>query len=359
MLRESDILNRLLRGEIALPPLTVRTTEPRRGSKSADVLAKIAWIGQVFRFVVACRAASSPKAVRDAIGQLEQAKRPGVFPLLIVPWLATDQLRELETQEVSAIDLSGNGVVVVPGKLLVFRTGQPNAFPNSEPLKNVYRGDSSIVSRVFLLRPEYPTVNEILAEIRRRNATVAISTVSKVLKQLAEDLVVERADGGIRLLQAERLMSQLASAYRPPQIRGQLVGRCGVTEGELGRRMKAAVERRSLDCVLTGATSTTRYAVMAREPIVSLYCSMPPQSAAKQLGIAVEPDARFPDIELVWTDDQTVYFDRRIEREGCYASPVQVWLELVAGDKRQRDVADQVKTLILESLQPQGEKRQA
>ena len=60
---------------------------------------------------------------------------------------------KLEAEGVSGIDLCGNGVIVVPDQLLVLRTGFPNRFRWEGTIKNVYRKNSSIVARVFLLVP--------------------------------------------------------------------------------------------------------------------------------------------------------------------------------------------------------------
>ena len=60
---------------------------------------------------------------------------------------------------------------------------------------------------------------------------------------------------------------------------------------------------------------------------------------------------RFPDLELIETDDETVYFDARQDAEFWWASPVQVYLELMAGDKRDRETAEQVRALILKDVE--------
>ncbi len=52
------------------------------------------------------------------------------------------------------------------------------------------------------------------------------------------------------------------------------------------------------------------------------------------------------------TEDETVYFDARKEGNSWWASPVQVYLELMAGDKRDQETAEQVKSFILTNLQP-------
>ena len=64
-------------------------------------------------------------------------------------------------------------------------------------------------------------------------------------------------------------------------------------------------------------------------------------------GAKVEETSRFIDFELRETEEPTVYFDVRIKQNLPYASPIQVFLECSAGDKRERETAIQVKDLIL------------
>ena len=60
---------------------------------------------------------------------------------------------------------------------------------------------------------------------------------------------------------------------------------------------------------------------------------------------------RFPDLELIETDDETVYFDAREQDGFWWVSPVQVYLELMTGDKRDRETAEQIKSFLI-SPQP-------
>ena len=56
---------------------------------------------------------------------------------------------------------------------------------------------------------------------------------------------------------------------------------------------------------------------------------------------------RFPNLELLETEDEPVYFDARQEDGFWWASPLQVYMELMAGDKRDQETAEQLKALIL------------
>ena len=62
---------------------------------------------------------------------------------------------------------------------------------------------------------------------------------------------------------------------------------------------------------------------------------------------------RFADLSLIETRDATPWLDARTDESGIvYASPVQAYLELSAsGDKRDREIAEQVRDLILREVE--------
>jgi hypothetical protein len=99
--------------------------------------------------------------------------------------------------------------------------------------------------------------------------------------------------------------------------------------------------------VLTGAASATQYSVAAREPIVAAYSGVSPREMLTSLGSRFEETDRFPNIDLTYTEDNPPYFES-FEQDGVeYASPVQAYLELASGDKRQKETADQVREYVL------------
>lgn len=354
MLDGQAILDRLRRGDIQLPPLNIRPLDYERRvradgrSYDADAILEVGWGELTYTFVAECRGSSTPKTIREAADRIVRlAPAFNASPLVIAPWLSPRHLAELEEREISGIDLCGNGVVIVPDRMLVFRTGQPNKYPESRPIKDVYRGGSSVVARVFLLRASYASVNDVFEEVQSRSGTVALSTVSKVLKQLEEDLLIAREGKTTRLIQADRLMENLAASYRPAVVKNRLVGR---TDGKLSEDFARISRNREVRLVQTGTSSATRYATMASEPIKSFYCDRDPREVLRLAGIPAEETERFANFELLHCDEASVYFDRRIEREAPFASPVQTWLELNAGDKRLREVAEQVKRLIVDGL---------
>lgn len=339
---------------LSLPPLQIQVNaldHRRTPGCGIDAVVEIAWDGRVFQFGAAYKSRSTPKVINMAIHQIEEETRQkALHPLLVAPHFSGERLRDLEHRSVSAIDLCGNGIVVVPNKLFVFRTGAPNRFSSSAPIKNIYRGTSSLVARVLLLRPQYFGVNDVHGEIVRRGGKVALSTISKVLKVLEEDIIVGREGRTIRLLQPEKLLDRLIANFTRPRIERSLLGKVNVDRSVLPKILVDAAKEQSVRLSTTGVGSVGRYAVIAKEDILALYCMDRDRLLAR---VPLEEETFFPNVELLETDDDMAYFDIRYENGYPWASPIQTYLELMAGEQRSRETADQVKRLILQELAEQ------
>ena len=214
----------LQRGEISFPPFSLAPRPEqqwRLPDWRPDAVLELSWSGRSHAFTVEYKSVSTPAAMQTASEHIRRLSRPPLlWPMLLVPYLPEDRLEMLTIMGVSALDLCGNGVVIVPGEWFVCRTGKPNLYPQSFPIKNVFRGTSSLVARVFLWRPTYDAVGEIREEIERRGGAVALSTVSKALARLEDELIVGRQSGKIRLLQPDKLLQRLVENYRPPEVKG-------------------------------------------------------------------------------------------------------------------------------------------
>jgi hypothetical protein len=357
---EREMIEQLRRGKVSLPPLSFRFLEGQPkpgGDRHLDAYVEASWRKTTARFAIECRSIPTPKAFRDGLNLLKSTILPkGYLPMLVIPFLSELQLQELEREGISGVDLCGNGVVVVPGTFSVFRSGEKNRFSSSAPIKNIYRKNSSMVGRVFLALPGYGTVQEICSEINRRNMLVgrwdkrpmSLSTVSKSLKALEEDLIVERKDI-IRLVQPDKLLEKLSENYVPPKINERVRLKVPGENRTIWELLQKQSQDLNLPLVATGTSSTMQYAVMQRGDVLSVYC---PRLELLLEQLPGSQSDRFPNFELVETEDETVYFDARKEGNSWWASPVQVYLELMAGDKRDQETAQQVKSLILTNLQP-------
>lgn len=355
MITQQEILSRLFREGLSFPPLNLQFLpwDQDMPEGRPDGLLKATWREETFEFLFEVRNLATPRAMQITIDQARRvASGCGKAPMVILPYLSPENLKLLEDENLSGLDLNGNGVICIPRNLLVVRSGNPNLFLQSDPIKNVYAGDTSIVARALILRPTFAAVKELVEFIQGRQGRITFPTVSKALKKLEEDLVVSRQQGGVALIQRDRLLGRLLKAYKPPRVSERFQGRCGAALATVMQGLVRQAKQSGAPIALTGGGSADRYVVMAREPIAQVYVSQPPSLLLKQAGLPVEATPRFPDLELIETTDKRVFFDVR-EKDGIpYSSPVQAWLELASGDKRQQEVAVQLRDILMRGTEP-------
>ena len=347
-MQEGANFERMLReGELRVPPLDICIVafEPATGG---DALIEVAWRGRSCRFVAELRRDAKPQTLKLAIDQVKQnAQKSGRDrPMVIAPYLSGAKLDQLLNEGVSALDFCGNAAVDASGAFLFYQTGNPNRYPDRSPIRSAYRGDGSLVARVLLLNPQFQAIGDVLAAIKERGGSLAMGTVSKVLQRLESDLVIERPSRrSVRVIQSERLLDGLLEAYQPPKIESTWTGKVNLPPAQLLEGLEGF--SREDDLIRTGESSAGEYAAWAGEPLVSCYCRAMPPALLERLGAEANETRGFPNLRLMQTDDQRVYFDRRPK---LAASPIQTWLEMASGDKRQKEVARQIWNLLMNRL---------
>jgi DNA-binding transcriptional ArsR family regulator len=338
--------------------LRLEIVETERAGWDAVVVAS--WRSQQAKFVVECKALSTPKGFDDAVRKCQDSSPPsGVLPMLLMPYLRESQLQALETKGISGVDLCGNGIVVAPGRFTVFRTGAENQFSTYSPIKNVYRKNSSMVGRVFLATPFFESVQQIREAVNARNllltrwrrTPMGLSTVSKALKVLEEDLIVDR-QMGVRLVGPDKLLEALVDNFVRPSKEPRIQLKVPGDRASVMQLLRARADAVSLPIVATGLSSVSQYAVMQREDMLSVYC---PDIATLRDSLNGKETDRFPNVELIESSEQPLFFDAR-EAEGfLWASPAQAYLELMAGDKRDQEAAEQVRDYLLRGSGGRGQ----
>jgi hypothetical protein len=332
----------------------VEDSEARTDVRIADLVIRISWDGVSRRFVAETKTRSIPSELDRAVEQARRsAEATGLPPMVIVPYIAERQMQTLIKRQVSALDLSGNGLIILPGSLLLVRTGKPNRFPESLPARFAYRGSTSIVPRAFLLRPSYESVKQIGEEIKSRGGQVALSTVSKALTRMEEDVLIRRDERGIRLVQPEELLERLATNFRSSRSCREFDLRTELPIDEIFRLCPEDVE-----LTLTGTSSMSQYAVGGRGDTPAVYCSRASKLRGA-IGAAWNETDRFADLRVIETRDKELYFDAQTSPDGVvFASDIQTFIELSAGDKRDQQMAQQVRERLLANVLRQGGEKQ-
>jgi hypothetical protein len=303
------------------------------------------------KFLVELKAASTPKTIQAAAARVSRsASVVKMDPLLIIPFLSAENAALIEKQKVSCVDLCGNGIIYIPGRLLVSRSGAPNLFKDIRTIKNIYRGESSIVARAFLLVPVFRSLSTLHDHLKLMGGDVSISTVSKAVTRLEEDLIVSKDGHQIQLLQPEKLLDALSTQYESPKVVDIVRGKTKEPIDVLWHRLDLASSVGFAKVCRSGRSSVNEYAVMAEDSLRTFYTDSPVEHLLKFCQANLQETNRFPDVEIIRVADKWPFFDKRKSGLGFVASPIQTYLELASGDKRQEEVSKQVETLILREL---------
>ena len=86
---------------------------------------------------------------------------------------------------------------------------------------------------------------------------------------------------------------------------------------------------------------------MQRGDLMSVYCPKP-ETLLSRLP-AGESD-RFPNLEIIPSENEQDYFDCRLDEQTGFrwASPIQAYLEMMRGDKRDQETAAQVRMKLIQ-----------
>lgn len=350
-MEEWDLMEYLMTTEDLLPPLQRETVDVALPAcEKADAFLTMRLRGDLptefFHFLVEAKAQSTPRIVHQAIAQIlactKERNDPEVFPMIVVPYLSEERLTELERAQVSGIDLCGNGVVTIPGRLLIYRTGNENRYPSSRPVSNPFLGKSGIVGRVFLSvehsvvldRNESTALGEIHEAIRKGGVAISLSQVSKTVSALVEERILGSRGRAIYILDPDRLMAGLAAAWK--RHSGSRI-HCRLAGGRAA--LSRLNEEAGLDWAITGESSVVRHAAFTQGGPLEVAVSNR-KAALRLLEASIETVPSFADITLLESDEPAYYFDNDVDEGGLrWASLLQTWVELGKGDARQQDAA--------------------
>lgn len=296
----------------------------------ADLSFDLEWGTKVIGFAGKVKANATPQACRQVLrclGSLESN------PVLITPYLSTGVVEHLESMQISGLDLNGNYYIVTP-ELVAVRLDQKNQYPSSRDIKKIFSSKSSIVSR-FLMRENrtFAQVNDIASGIEACGGGISLSTISKVLKGLEDELMIDRSGGTIRVLQPDKILERLKRDYQRPSTNKQYKLRLPGDVSEMSKLLEGTLGR----WVWSGETSAQRYATTTPETIRRAYTS------GTIAGLEEYQDSKFYNCILELTNDDYVYFDA----DGFWASQIETYLSLSQLDKRDKQVADDIGQQIL------------
>lgn len=310
-----------------------------------------------FRFAFQCTNTWTRLGLQQflrAAASLPRASK--LLPLLVVPYLSERHIDVLDEAGVSGLDLSGNGLLQASPSLYVRSSGASSKHKLRASPTYVYRSWklTTLIPRLFVQQPFFPTVQSVLdachARIMRHGTgptPLTLPTVSKALSQLEADLVIARKGRELRLLHPDRLLAGLARNYKPPETTTRFRGRTQLSPGEVWAILENL--RPDTRAIVTGRTSAPRHTDLAPTEQLQLYVSDASQVAA---ALQAQPTEAFPNLELLETHEEGVYFEAEPDGNTNWSSLTQIYLELTAGGAREIEMSNHLRTRLLQRHHP-------
>ena len=352
-LTEQEIIDRLSSQMDLYRPLElVQINQECKAEIDAVIKFKIQ-NGQSFEAAVEVVTISTPKTISlksNIIKNLssEFSKRK-LLPMIIAPYINAKQSAVLFKEGVSWIDLSGNMLLNIPPEIYIQRTGEPNKFPDTVPIKKVFEGTSSLVIRALLLKPEgFSSSNEIVEFINERNGKITPATVSKVLKSLEDELLISRSrtNSNIFVKQPQQLLENLADGYADYSKRKKNSS-YKYDVDNINELFKAFYEE-SVDYAYCGFYAAQIKGYGVTEQVTIFVKSMQDlKKALKNTPDIARADEEYGQVTFIETKNPCVWFNNQGESYEKVIDDLELYLEMNIDRPRGPKIAEQLKERIL------------
>lgn len=346
MQSEQKLMQALEEQQSLLRSLPIKKVEylTNRSDRGVDarILAQIPKTDEEIQFAVEAKSRSHPQAVLSAVAMLRRMAEPNEHPLVYVPYLSPERLEFLEEEEVSGIDLCGNGIITIPNRLLIVRSGKPNLYPTSRPVRKPFQGQSGLVARALVTKPRFESLGTLRNDMVAAGVAISLSQTSKAIKAMEEELLVIKKGRMIICPDRSQLLDKIGRAWRPPEITGRTYLKTGVGISFL----MPLRQLQNFRWAVTGQSCAQKYGGLGTGgPIQVAVTNL--KSAELVLDWPQERIPAFATCELIETSDTSLYFQNLDHQNVYWASRIQTWLELSHGDARQQEAARNLRKQIL------------
>ncbi|MGH2853715.1 MAG: type IV toxin-antitoxin system AbiEi family antitoxin [Solirubrobacteraceae bacterium] len=287
------------------------------------------------RWVFQIKVSSQPGRVADVASQMLNLRRGDTIPVIVVPYMSPAGARAAEEAGLSWIDLSGNAHI--RGDDLYVRVeGRANQFRSRGRPSSPFAPKSARVTRVLLEDP---------GRWWRQKELVTITglddgSVSRIVRRLDEDLLLERRERELRPRDPGRLLDAWAQDYRFAHhdiLTGHISGSGIELARDLAQRLEALDVRHSF----TGLPAAWAIDHFARFRLTTVYVEGDPRDAAKRL--VLRQGSAGANVQFVGPDDLGVFIGEHPHDGINCVSPEQVYLDLLHLPERAREAAEHLR----------------
>jgi len=351
---EAEVIDRLLESLRGLPDVRVERVQPElrsspnEGSYDARIHLNVG--GKPVTLLVEAKKDVYPRDARQVLWQFSALRQRSASvagsktqPLLAAESISPGAKELLRAHRVGYFDSGGSLFLPAPGAYLYIEKPAPKSLTRS--MRSLFSGRRAQVLHALLLRPqEWFGVTQIAAD-----SQVAPSTASEVLIQLDRYDWLESQGNGRSKKRKLREPGALLDAWakqqtllRPPNARRYYVP--GMKAESLVADLGRIFNRHQVDYAVTAEAAAQRYT-----PFLSVLSFIRARvlTGPKADAAVAELDARVvnegSNLALIETKSAGELLFREQLDGVWFATPVQVYLDLLRGEGRAKELAEHLR----------------
>ena len=327
------------------------TTEPAKSERSRiDAVVEAEVAGKRLVLLVEAKHTAYPRDVRQAVWQLRayQAKAhkgdptEEIVPVIIAEAISPSARETLRSEGVGYFDRGGSLYLPVHGAFIFVDKPPPKS--EARAFGSVFKGQKAqVLQTVFLNRGDWITVKDIAAK-----TGVSSTTVSQTLSDLERREWMQVRGSGPSKLRHLINPSGLLDAWakflsvqkQPPQRRYFVAA----SNDDLLHRLSATCERRKAIYAVTGEAAAQIYS-----PFLSSVSQVVCRMLAGEATVGALADMQARAVNEGWNlavieSRSPVDFKHAETKNGVrLASPLQVYLDLLQGTGRSKEMAEHIR----------------
>jgi len=310
------------------------------GDALMDIIADVRVAQQRQRLAIEVKNNGQPRFARAAAYRLARILEsdPGLYGVFAAPYISPRTAEICVQEKIGYLDVAGNCLLTF-GQVYIEHQGSPNPFAKKRDLRSLYSPKAARVLRVLLTNPKKPWRIQALAE----EADVSLGQVANVKSLLEDREWLKNSDAGFLLKEPGSLLAEWSQNFNSRKnISGNYYTLKSIAEIEAD--LAKACDGEGIKYALTGFSGAARYAPSVRYQRAMAYVLRNVEKIADIL--ALKEVTSGANVTLFNPYDEGVLYSTRQIGGICIASPVQIYLDLLAvkgrGEEAAKSILDEV-----------------
>jgi len=286
-----------------------------------------------------------PQEVKGFLGRIEETEAPALdneaIPCLIAPYFSQEGRTLCQAHGIAYLDLAGNANIETEDVYFSVE-GRTNEYRRKRTVRNPFEGKSERVVRKLLMEPQRHWHMRELAEA----AQVSLGLASMATSSLAEDGFVTKDRSGLDLFDAGALLEAWSESY---DIHRNTLRTYRAEISVSGLATRLAEQRYDLGdpYALTLWSGADRLLRQNRTTLhLALYWAGTADQLVRRLQLSEDKGQTY--VFVFCPYDESLIWERKETEHGLLiAHPLQVYLDLASGDKKEQILAKRLRARLL------------